>query len=201
MRWVLWRLSAKYCDVLLWLGAGKPFHVLVPRSAIIDRAAPGKADKIADAARIGDLAAEFAICNRLPLDGADRLFHAPGRERSRRANNLVDLHVLEIAVGQIIRLPPCEEIGVVALDSSLHQRLHHFGKRDALLVRGLAHFAHDILHMGVHIVAPVALFSRRLRRQSTGALLSPLRRTRAFIAAAIVSRVIRSRSAKNSLSF
>src|SRR3984957_14274389 len=183
--------------LLLWLGAGKPFHVLVPRSAIIDRAAPGKADKIADAARIGDLAAEFAICNRLPLDGADRLFHAPGRERSRRANNLVDLHVLEIAVGQIIRLPPCEEIGVVALDSSLHQRLHHFGKRDALL----AHFAHDILHMGVHIVAPVALFARRRRRQSTGALLSPLRRTMAFIAAAIVSRGIRSRSAKNSLSF
>ena len=61
-------------------GAGKPFHVLVTGSAIIDRAAPGEADKIADAARAGDLAAEFPISNLLPLDGANRSLDALGRE-------------------------------------------------------------------------------------------------------------------------
>src|ERR1700727_2548056 len=119
MRWVLWRLSARYGDVLLWLGAGKPFHVLVPRSAIIDRAAPGKADKIADAARIRDLAAELEIGDLSPLDGADRLLHAFGRELSSRATHFMDFHFLEISVGQIVRLPPRNEIGVVALDSNL----------------------------------------------------------------------------------
>src|ERR1700722_1749883 len=188
--------------LLLWLGAGKPFHVPVPRSAIIDRAAPGKADKIADAARIRDLAAERAIGDLLPLDGADRLLHAFGRELSRRAANLVDLHVLEIAGGQIIGLPPREEIGVVALDSNLHQGLHDCWERDPFLVRGLAHLAHHIPHVGVHNrCSSCPVFRCGFRRQSTGAPLSPLRRTMAFIAATIVARVSMSRSAKNFASF
>ena len=58
---------------LLWPSAGKPFHVLVPGSAIVDRAASGEADKIAHAARVGYFAAEFAMGNLLPLDGANRL--------------------------------------------------------------------------------------------------------------------------------
>src|ERR1700721_1757626 len=109
---------------LLWLCAGKPFDVLVPGAAIIDGSAAGEADKIADAARVGDQAAELAIGDLAPLDGADRFLNALCRERHPGATELVAFDVLEIAVGKIIGLPTRNEVGVVALDLNLHQRLH-----------------------------------------------------------------------------
>src|SRR5260370_39133058 len=60
MGWVLWRVAANNAMGLSWLCAGEPFDVLVPGAAIIDGSAAGEADKIADAARVGDQAAELA---------------------------------------------------------------------------------------------------------------------------------------------
>ena len=90
--------------------------MLVPGAAIIDRAAASEADKITDAASVGDQAAKFAITDLLPLDGADGLLYAFGRKVFRSAADLVDFHVLEIAVGKIIGLPPDNEVGLIALD-------------------------------------------------------------------------------------
>src|SRR5271169_1554071 len=71
------------------LRAGEPFDVMVDRAAVIDGAPAGEADEIADAARSGDETAEFAISNRLALNGADRLLDPFGRELVRRAADLV----------------------------------------------------------------------------------------------------------------
>ena len=52
--------------------------MLVAGAAVIDGAASRETDEIADAARVRDPAAEFAISDLLPLDGADRLLDAFG---------------------------------------------------------------------------------------------------------------------------
>src|SRR5579871_118379 len=64
--------------LLSWLGAGEPFDVFVAGAAVVDGAAAGQTDEIADTARVRDQAAEFAIGYFLPLDGADSFLDANG---------------------------------------------------------------------------------------------------------------------------
>src|ERR1044072_304141 len=120
------------------------------RAAIIDRAMPRKADKITDAAGSGNAVAEGAVSDLALRDGLDRLLDhvTPKIVCGVQDATMVDL---KTAVGHVIGLRSRQQIGMIALDAGLHQRLHDVRKADPLLLRCPGHFANDTLHMAIHV--------------------------------------------------
>ncbi len=61
---------------------------------------------------------------------------------------------LKTAVGHVPGLGPRQQIGMIALDTGLHQRLHDVRETGPLLVQCSGHSANDILHMVIHVPLP-----------------------------------------------